>query len=252
MLRDIILLDMETSMSSVGALTVLALGIMLGFKHATEVDHVVAVSSIVSQQHKIWRSAFIGLLWGVGHTTSLFIIGMLMLVFELTIPSSVSGWFELLVAGMIVVLGALGFVGAIRKRRQVHFHRHNHRGQSHSHVHFHQGSIGHSSGQGFHSHEVNHIGLKPLIVGSIHGLAGSAALTLLILPEIESVLLGLAYLLTFGLGSVAGMLLMSVVMGLPFALASSKLRSTNYAVQFVAGGASVIFGLWYAYQWSVS
>ncbi len=239
-------------MPSIEALTILMLGMVLGFKHATEVDHVVAVSSIVSRHRNIWRSALIGLLWGVGHTTSLFIIGMLVLVFEVSIPSSVSGWFELLVALMIVVLGALGFLGAIRKRRDVHFHQHAHAGQSHIHVHFHECATAHPVTKGLHSHAVNRIGLKPLIVGSIHGLAGSAALTVLILPQIESLLLGLSYLLTFGFGSVCGMLVMSVLIGLPFALTASRLMSANYALQFVGGVASVIFGLWYAYQWSVS
>ena len=134
----------------------------------------------------------------------------------------------------------------------MHFHRHYHSNESHTHLHFHENSTGQDSLKGSHSHMVDRIGLKPLIVGSIHGLAGSAALTLLVLPQIESILLGVSYLLVFGLGSISGMLATSILMGLPFAVASSKLNKANLALQLGAGGMSVIFGLWYAYQWSIS
>lgn len=241
---------METSLSSLGAFTVLALGIALGVKHATEVDHLVAVSAIVSRHRNIWRSALIGLLWGVGHTVSLFIIGTLVMVFEVSIPEPVSGWFELLVALMILVLGSLGLVRTIHKRHDVHHKRHDDSGQSHTHLYFAQGSGQHSP-KCFDSDAVDRVALKPLIVGSIHGLAGSAALTLLILPQIESVFLGVFYLLAFGLGSICGMLVMSILMGLPFALASSKISQANHSLQFGAAVVSVIFGVWYAYQWSV-
>ncbi|HKO62911.1 MAG TPA: hypothetical protein VJV03_17240 [Pyrinomonadaceae bacterium] len=243
---------METLLPTASALTVLTFGVVLGFKHAIEVDHVVAVSAIVSQDRNIWHSALIGLLWGVGHTASLFMVGMLVLVFEMSIPRSVSNWFELLVAMMIVGLGSLAFLRAVRNRRDVHFHRHDHSRESHTHLHFHEGLVEQDSLKESQWHMVDRIGLKPLIVGSIHGLAGSAALTLLILPQIESLLLGVSYLLTFGLGSISAMLAMSLLMGLPFALTCSKLKGTSVALQLGTGAVSVIFGLWYAYQWSIS
>jgi sulfite exporter TauE/SafE len=243
---------METSLPASSALTVWTFGIVLGFKHAIEIDHVVAVSAIVSQHRNIWRSALIGLLWGVGHTVSLFMVGMLVLVFEMSIPKSVSNWFELLVAMMIVVLGSLGSVRAVQNRQDVRFQRDNHSGESHTHLQLYEGLGEQNDLKGSPSHMGDRIGFKPLIVGSIHGLAGSAALTLLILPQIESVLLGASYLLTFGLGSISAMLAMSILMGLPFALAWSNLGRRTLALQLGSAALSVIFGLWYAYQWSIS
>ena len=238
-------------MSSVGALTILSFGLVLGFKHAIEVDHVVAVSSIVTQHRSVWRAAAVGLLWGLGHTASILVVGVLVLIFKVTIPESVSGWLEFSVALMIILLGSLALFAAMRKRAEVHYHRHIHPGQSHIHVHFHENTFPESYAREPHSHHVTRLGLKPFVVGSIHGLAGSAALTLLILPQIESIFLGLSYLLVFGVGSVGGMLLMSMLVGLPFVIASRTLTKTHYALQFAAACASVVFGLWYAYHLSI-
>ena len=242
---------MDSSIPSVGALTILAFGLMLGVKHATEIDHVVAVSSIVSQHRSIWRSARVGCLWGLGHTASLLMIGIIVLIFKVAIPDEVSAWFEFLVALMIVLLGMLALFGAISTRRDMHYHRHNHLKKSHIHLHFSENEFDKQNSRSLHSHRVSRVGLKPFIVGSIHGLAGSGALTLLILPQYESAAVSLSYLLIFGFGSVGGMLLMSVIVGLPFALVSQRLMKTHYALQLVASGASVVFGLWYAYHLSV-
>lgn len=236
-------------MPTVGALTILGLGLVLGFKHATEVDHVVAVSTIVSEHRSIWRPSLVGALWGVGHTVSLLVTGVILLVFRVAIPSAVAAWLELGVALMIIGLGSLAFVRAIRRDPEVHFHRHNHNGQSHIHVHFHEGGTEHEGHTESHSHAVSQLGLKPFIVGSVHGLAGSAALTLLLLPQIESPLVGLLYLLVFGLGSIGGMLAISTLVGLPFAVADRGVARAH-RLQTFAGALSVIFGLWYFYKLS--
>jgi ABC-type nickel/cobalt efflux system permease component RcnA len=124
---------MDPSFTSVGVLALLGLGLVFGLKHATEVDHVVAVSTIVSEQRNVLRSALVGGLWGAGHTASLMVIGVLMLVFRVAIPPRVATWLEFGVALMIIALGLLAVLRVLRKRPDVHLHRHSHDGQSHVH-----------------------------------------------------------------------------------------------------------------------
>lgn len=231
----------------------MGLGLLFGLKHATEIDHVVAVSTVVSEHRNIFRSALVGALWGAGHTASLVIVGLIVLVFRIAVPLAVANWLELGVALMIIGLGVLTVTRVLRRRSDVHLHRHNHDGQSHMHIHFHEHGADHASVESshsspaVHSHTISQLGIKPLIIGAVHGLAGSAALTLLVLTQVESVSLGLAYLGVFGVGSTLGMVLMSVLIGLPFAFAGRRLSDLNYGLQAAAGGFSIVFGLSYAY-----
>jgi ABC-type nickel/cobalt efflux system permease component RcnA len=236
------------SLASLSAFAVLGLGFLFGLKHATEVDHIVAVSTIVSEHGNVLRSALVGGLWGIGHTLSLVIVGAVVLMLRVTIPESVSNWLEFGVALMIIGLGASAIFRALRRRADVHVHQHSHDDVSHIHIHFHEHGTEHARPVTAHSHAISRIGIKPLLVGAMHGLAGSAALTLLVLTQIESTALGLLYLCVFGIGSVLGMLLMSGLIGLPFALTARRLSHLHYGVQAGAGAFSVAFGLWYAYQ----
>jgi len=253
---------METSFTAVGIFALLGLGLVFGLKHATEVDHVVAVSTIVSEHRNVLRSAIVGGLWGAGHTASLVIVGVLVLVFRVAVPLPVANWLEFGVALMIIGLGVVAMTRVLRRRSGIHMHRHLHRhshdGQSHVHIHFHEQGTEHHriaassqpshSSDASHSHAISRLGIKPFVVGAIHGLAGSAALTLLVLTQIQSVWLGLLYLAVFGLGSTFGMLLMSGLIGLPFALSGQRLNRINSGLQTAAGGLSIAFGVWYAYQ----
>ena len=198
-------------------LTVLGLGLVFGLKHATEGDHVVAVSTIVSRQRNVWRSTFVGALWGAGHTASLLIAGVIVLSLRVAIPERVSNWLEFSVALMIIGLGAAALWRSLLKRRDVHVHEHSHDGVSHVHIHFHESETRDHTARP-HSHVVSAVGLKPILIGAVHGLAGSGALTLLVLTQIESAWVGFFYLAVFGLGSILGMMLMSGLIGLPFAL----------------------------------
>jgi ABC-type nickel/cobalt efflux system permease component RcnA len=240
---------MESSFTSAAVLALLGLGLVFGLKHATEVDHVVAVSAIVSEHRSVFRSALVGGLWGVGHTTSLVIVGLVVLVFRTAIPAPVANWLEFGVALMIIGLGLLAMTRVLRRRNDVHLHKHSHDGVSHVHIHFHEATTRHGHGQpSTHTHAVSSIGIKPVLVGTMHGLAGSGALTLLVLTQIKSAWLGLLYLAIFGLGSIVGMLLMSGLIGLPFALTSRNLSGLHHRLQTAAAGLSIAFGLWYAYH----
>ena len=244
--------DGGSSLAPLSAFAVLGLGFLFGLKHATEVDHIVAVSTIVSEHKNAWSSALVGGLWGVGHTASLVIVGVVVLALRITIPESVSNWLELGVALMIITLGVSAIWRALRGRAGVHLHRHSHDDVSHIHIHFHEHGAEHTKAVASHSHAVKQVGIKPLLVGAMHGLAGSAALTLLVLTQIHSTALGLLFLAVFGVGSVLGMLLMSGLIGLPFALAARRLSGMHYRLQTTAGALSVAFGLWYAYQTGVA
>ncbi|HEX6728644.1 MAG TPA: hypothetical protein VF074_01480 [Pyrinomonadaceae bacterium] len=241
---------MEASLSSVGILALLGLGLVFGLKHATEVDHVVAVTTLVSEHRSLWRSALVGGLWGAGHTASIVVVGVLVLVFRVTIPLPVTKWLEFGVALMIVSLGVLAMTRVLRRRSDVHLHRHSHDGQSHVHIHFHEHGTEHTNSASIptHSHAISQIGLKPLLVGAMHGLAGSAPLTLLVLTQIQPVWLALLYLALFGIGSTVGMMLMSGLIGLPFTFSDRRLTKANYGLQTVAASLSIVFGLWYAFQ----
>jgi ABC-type nickel/cobalt efflux system permease component RcnA len=228
-------------------ITVLGIGLLFGLKHATEVDHVVAVSTIVSQQRNVWRSTLVGAMWGAGHTASLLITGAIVLSLRIAIPEHVSNWLEFCVALMIIGLGAAALWRALRKRSDVHVHEHSHDGVSHVHVHFHESDTRHQEARP-HSHAVAAVGVKPVLIGALHGLAGSGALTLLVLTQTPSPWVGFFYLAMFGMGSIVGMILMSGLIGLPFALTGRNVGRVHHHLQTTAAGFSIAFGLWYAYE----
>lgn len=237
---------MPETLGPLSTFALLGIGLLFGLKHATEVDHVVAVATIVSRHRNVWRSAIVGALWGAGHTAALLVAGVFVLSLRVAIPERVSSWLEFCVALMIIGLGATALWRALRKRADVHVHEHSHDGLSHVHIHFHDQQTRHERKRA-HTHAVERAGLKPIVVGAVHGLAGSGALTLLILTQIESIWQGLLYLAVFGAGSIAGMLLMSGLIGLPFALTSRKLTTVHHRLQTAAALASLAFGFWYAY-----
>jgi ABC-type nickel/cobalt efflux system permease component RcnA len=244
----------EPVLTQLGAFALLGLGLVFGLRHATEADHIIAVSTIVSEQRNLLRSAAVGALWGIGHTASLIFVGTLVLALRVAVPRGLASWLEFGVALMIIALGASAIVRALGRRRpRVHLHQHKHDGLSHVHLHFHEQGTEHARAAAkAHSHAVTRIGFKPLLVGAMHGLAGSATLTLLVLTQVDSAALGLFYLTVFGLGSVVGMLLMSGLIGLPFALAARRFDGPHHGLQTVAGGLSIVFGLWYAYQTGIA
>jgi len=216
----------------------LGLGFLLGLKHAIEADHVIAVTTIVSQQGSVLRSGLVGMLWGIGHTISLFIAGIFVIFLQVAIPEGVATILEFSVALMIIFLGGRILYYLLRNRKKVHSHQHSHENTINNKV---------DNGKSFFAN----LSFQPLIVGMVHGLAGSAALTLLVLTEVmrgDKQLLGLIYLLVFGIGSIGGMLLISVFISLPFVFTSTKLENIHIPIKFFASVASIIFGFYYAWE----
>ena len=217
------------------SLSFLALGFLLGAKHALDADHVVAISTIATENRNLWRSCAIGFCWGVGHTVILLIAGLAVLAFRLTISED---WAKLFEAGVGVMLIGLGLsVGLTLWRERLHVHSHTHGDdRNHVHVHSHKDGLHHT-----HLHRFR-LEYKSLAIGMVHGLAGSAALLLLVLSTVRSLTDGLLYILVFGVGSIVGMVLLGVVLSVPFALTPARLVRTHLALRALAGLASVSLG----------
>lgn len=238
---------MEEQLAELGLIAALGLGVILGLKHSLDPDHVVAVSTIVSEYRNPLRSFWVGISWGLGHTTTLLLIGVVIIALRLTIPERMALLFEFFVGVMLVALGAQVIYSF--RRKKLHQHLHGHVERDHQHFHSHTEDPGHAP----EHHQVSGIGKpflrkKSFFVGTVHGVAGSAALTLLILASIESPLAGLAYILLFGLGSVISMGVMTIFIGLPFVLSADRLPNLNRNIQFGVGTLSIIFGGFLMYQ----
>ena len=238
---------MEEQLAELGLLAALVLGILLGSKHSLDPDHVVAVSTIVSEYKNPLRSFWVGISWGLGHTTTLLIIGIVIIALRLTIPERMALLFEFSVGVMLVCLG-IQVIYSFRKKK-VHQHVHGHEEEAHHHFHSHLKSPEHVP----EHHNTHGIGKpflrrKSYVIGLVHGVAGSAALTLLVLASIESPIAGLAYILLFGLGSVLSMGIMTVIIGLPFVISAGRLPNLNRTIQFAVGSLSILFGGFLMYQ----
>ena len=213
-----------------GLLPIAALGFVLGVRHATDPDHVAAVGTIVARERTIRGAALVGILWGLGHTFTMLLAGGGIVLFGLVVPPRVGLTLELSVALMLIGLGAWSLLGARR------------------------------SPTGPHVHEVPReldrrfggLGLyraaRPFVIGVVHGLAGSAAVGLLVVATIGEPLLSLAYLLVFGLGTIAGMMLITAALALPLAYTARNLLGVNRSLALAAGVLSVGFGLFLVYQ----
>lgn len=222
---------------------VLGLGFLLGLKHATEADHLAAVSTMVARRKSMWSAALTGGLWGLGHTISLFAAGILVLLLDFQISERTERWLETCVGIMLALLG-LNVIRKLAAGGYLHFHQHDHGDHAHVHPHVH-GAAGKES---VDAHHGSRFSPRALFVGMVHGMAGSAALMLLVIPTIGSRLVGLIYVLVFGIGSIGGMMLMSFLVGLPFHFTALRFNRFNYILQAGAGLVSVMLGLSIIYE----
>ncbi|MCU0238302.1 MAG: hypothetical protein MUC29_02590 [Pyrinomonadaceae bacterium] len=222
---------------------ILVFGFLIGLKHATEADHLAAVSTIVTERQSLWSSAIIGGFWGLGHTISLVIAGFFVLLLNFEINEKTERILEFCVGIMLTLLG-LNVLRKLMKGGKLHLHPHEHALHTHAHPHTHE----HNKVDESNSHHGLSLKPKSLIIGMIHGLAGSAALMLLVIPTIESRQYGMLYKVIFGIGSIGGMMLMSFLVGLPFHFTALKSGRLNLVLQCLAGLASVGLGLFIIYE----
>jgi sulfite exporter TauE/SafE len=213
---------------------ILTLGFFLGMRHATDADHVVAVSTIVSRKRSLRAAAPIGILWGLGHTLTILVVGGAIIVFGVVIPPRLGLSMELSVAFMLVLLGALNVRGVVHEARAI-AHAHAHEGATREHPHASDTSEMRGS-------------FRPLFVGIVHGLAGSAAVALLVLGTIRNPVWGLAYLLIFGVGTIAGMLLITTAFAVPVVASARRFERLHTVLAVTTGIASVLFGMLLVYE----
>jgi ABC-type nickel/cobalt efflux system permease component RcnA len=225
--------------------TTLALGFVLGLRHALDADHLAAVSTFASQERSLKRSSLIGVYWGLGHTAALLVFGMAVALFRVALTERHAQALEFVVALMLIALGA-SVLWKLARTPALHVHTHEHDGVVHSHLHVHVGEKEHGPHQ--HQHHVLKVAGKPFVVGVVHGLAGTAALMMLVVGAIPSLLVAAGYILIFGVGSIGGMALMSLVISLPVALAARRLLWLERGVRLAAGLFSLGFGLYLGWE----
>jgi high-affinity nickel-transport protein len=215
-------------------LTSSGFGSLLGMRHALEPDHLAAVSTLVTRERNGVKAALLGMCWGLGHTAGLIAVGAVLVLLRAELPTRIADVFEMLVAIMLVVLGSRAVLQAVRRGQPSHLHRHAFA------VHRHSGLPAHV-----------HIGTwtlarRPLLIGVIHGLAGSGALTALVLTTLPSTAARLSYMALFGLGSTIGMAALSGLLGWPLARLGSH-HAVARAMSFAVGAMSVTLGLFWGY-----
>jgi hypothetical protein len=195
-----------------------ALGFLLGLKHATDADHVVAITTIVSRERSFRRAAWIGGLWGVGHSLTVFLVGGALVVFRIAMPPRVGLALEFGVALMLITLGF---------------------------ANLRPGAAAVS-----HTHDIppKFNGVRPLVIGVVHGLAGSAAAALLVLAAIPETSYALAYLFIFGVGTIAGMTLITAMLAVPSVYAADRVVRLQHGIRVAAGALSLAFGIFCAHE----
>lgn len=254
-------------------ISIVALGFFLGMRHATDPDHVIAVSTIVSRERNVAKSAWVGVVWGIGHTLTIFVVGAALILLDFIGPQQGSGAMrlhlspriglvmDLAVAVMLIVLGVMNirrftrWVPTVSADAVVHSHAHAHGDFVHSHPHSHRpASHPHASTQmpaarldkilrRFRTYQL----IRPLVIGIVHGLSGSAAVALLVVPIIRDPRWSVAYLLVFGIGTIIGMMLITLAIASTFHVVRGGQKFFQ-RLALASGLLSLGFGVVIAYQ----
>ncbi len=265
--------DFLSSISHLAPIGFAALGFALGMRHATDPDHVVAVTAILSRERRLAAATRTGLVWGLGHSLTVLAVGCAIILLKIQVPVRLGLAMEFAVAIVLILLGLPAVGSALKSISvalglfstpitaaatvQVHSHVHSHDGIAHSHVHahYHDGVTVHQS----HLLEPDaayrpapRSALKSFCVGLVHGLAGSAAIALFVLSAIPQPIWGAAYLGVFCLGTVAGMMLITTAIGAPMVLAARRVGRLHRKLVLGSGLLSFCFGLFIAYQIGVT
>lgn len=248
------------------------LGLTLGMRHATDPDHVIAVTAILTHERRLFSAVRIGLVWGLGHSATVLAVGAAIIFFKLKVPARLGLLLEFMVAIVLILLGlgaAKKTLAIIMKRLRlasppetmlmVHAHPHTHQqlgGWSHTHHHVHVHSSEHHVAA-THDHLLSsdlaetisgRSITKSFMVGLVHGLAGSAAIALLVTAAIPPPLWATLYMVIFCCGVIIGMMLITTAVGAPFVLAAQRLAGVHRRLSLAAGWLSLGFGFFLAYQ----
>jgi cytochrome c biogenesis protein CcdA len=195
----------------------LGIGLALGIRHAADSDHVVAVTAIAARYRRVGPAALVGVFWGLGHTLTICAVGAAIILLNLTVPPRVGLSLEFAVGIALTVVGTLNVAG---------------RG----------GFVSSADASGARQ------GLRAFVVGLVHGLAGSAAVALLVLATVRDPWAGVGYLLVFGAGTILGMILVTVSFASPVAVLSRRFQWSGSRLRLATGVLSLAFGLYVMYQ----
>jgi hypothetical protein len=245
---------------------ILAIGFFLGMRHATDPDHMVAVSTMVTRQRSFAKAGLIGILWGCGHTLTILTVGSAIILFGLAIPARAGLTMEFCVGLILILLGILNLTGAMRWITErfspahppisgEHAHVHEHGSRLHFHWHSHEPAIDHHAAALSLPRKLEFFSglswfqiLRPVLVGIVHGLAGSAAVALLVLSTIREPRWAVLYLLVFGVGTIAGMMLITYILALPLTFIDGRFAWLNRSLIVGSGAISLAFGLFVCYR----
>jgi hypothetical protein len=230
------LLATDGNPHSITVVSILAYSLVFGLKHALEPDHLAAVSTIAIEHKSLAGSSLVGAVWGVGHTLSLLLAGSVVIMLGFDLREEYLSPVEIVVALMLIGLGARALWALWRERRAA-INPESQETPRHSH-----------SPKSSPNSVWERIGIRPLLIGMVHGLAGSAALLLLLIPVIPSMALKIVYILVFGAGSIVGMVIMSCMVGLPAHLMAARFLTMSLAIRALAGLFSLGFGIWLLYE----
>jgi cytochrome c biogenesis protein CcdA len=211
----------------------LLLTIYAGFVHAFEADHLLAVSNIVSQRNNTRLSLKDGVFWGLGHASTILFIGILMILFKAGTPATYFHYFEAIVGLMLILLAVYRLVKLFREKKLIiHSHDHVHEGDQHKHMHIHIGPV--------HNHQYGHS--LAYAVGLVHGLAGSGVLIVVVMSQIKGPVDGLIYLVIFGTGCIAGMMLAAGLFSIPFSKKIMRAQTLQSFLIIVSSGLCLLYG----------
>ncbi len=263
--------DLLLSLNGLAPVGFVALGFALGMRHATDPDHVVAVTAILTRERRLLAASRTGLVWGLGHSLTVLLVGCAIILFKIKVPIRLGLAMEFSVGVVLILLGlpaaAVLLKGlAVRlgwwredagvRAVQVHSHVHHHESSVHRHVHVHDGETdpGHRSHLFAHEWQLpaGRSALKSFSVGLVHGLAGSAAIALLVLSAIPQPLWAVMYLAVFCLGTIAGMIAITTAIGAPMVIAAQRVARLHRGLALGSGLLSLCFGLFIAYQIGVA
>ncbi len=229
-------------------LSILGIGFLIGLRHAFEADHVAAVATLATNSRSTSQTVKLGMVWGLGHTLMLLLCTSLVFWLGTSMSEQLAKILEFFVGLMLVGLGVDVWRRLLRDR--IHFHIHQHSAQSpHVHAHSHQGESNHALSTHAHDHPTS-FPYRALFVGCMHGIAGSAALILLTMQSVISPLTGLLYVVLFGLGSVAGMAVLSVVIALPLRHSEKTFTWLHNGLHGCIGFSSMVLGFVVIYRTS--
>jgi sulfite exporter TauE/SafE len=221
-----------------------SVGFVLGMRHATDPDHVIAVSTIVSKQRGVGKAGLVGAIWGLGHTLTIFAVGIAIILFKVAIPARLGLSMEFSVGLMLILLGVLNLSGVLGRLASSVRHEHTFSGLEAFKI-----SSLTTGTAPTHLHPAHLWNFaRPLAVGIVHGLAGSAAIALLVMTTIQDPFWEILYILIFGLGTIAGMMVITFFIALPFAYTSRRSSFWNRGMIYVSGILSVCFGIFVSYQ----